>query len=99
MLTNQRQCLAPRESLALAPGEFIDGLVDPGHKDPVTKNVHGLLEGLQVLHAQDDGSGTPVLGDDDAAMLLLQALDYLGEAVLDIGQGHLISHRQSYKYS
>jgi hypothetical protein len=40
-----------------------------------------------------------VLGDDDAAMLFLQALDYLGEAVLDIGQGHLISRQHVYKYS
>src|SRR5215470_4698749 len=41
----------------------------------------------------------PVLGDDHPAVLPLQAVDNLGESVLDVGKGHLLRHRHGYKYS
>jgi hypothetical protein len=40
-----------------------------------------------------------VLGDDDASVLALQALDDLGETILDVRQRHLIRRQHSHKYS
>ena len=55
-------------------------------------DVKRLLKRLQVLHAHDHGGGVTVPGDDDAAVLSLQAVNDLRQVVLNIGERHLLRH-------
>jgi hypothetical protein len=57
-----------------------------------------LLQGLEILNTEDDRGGAPVLGDHYPAVLALQPVNDLGEAVLHLSQGHLLG-QHSHKYS
>jgi hypothetical protein len=65
-----------------AGGDVGVGLGNGRHQSGIAQDRGGLLERLQVLEAQHDGGRTAMLGDDHAAMLTLEALRHLREAVL-----------------
>jgi len=52
--------------------------------------VEGLFKAFEILNAYDDRSRSPMLGNDDPTVLPLQTLDDFGQAVLHIGERHVL---------
>ena len=81
-----------------ARGDLGIRLADGRNQLGVAEDGQGLLQGLEVLEAEDDSGRTTVLGDHDAAMLAFEAVDHLGEAVLHVGEGDMLCCAHGQKY-
>jgi hypothetical protein len=53
----------------------------------VTKDRQSLLEGFEIVGADQDGNGPAVAGDGHGIVLPGNPVNHLGESVLDVRQG------------
>jgi len=79
--------------------EFGQALTDVAEQGGAVHDVECFFERLQILHADHYGGRMAVLGNDHAAMFSFQAIDDLGEPILDVREGHLLSDGHGYKCS
>lgn len=75
-----------------APGSFAARARDGFDEVRIAQDIEGLLEGLEIVGADDDEGWAAVAGDQDAVVLELDPVCEFGEVALRLGEGDGIAH-------
>jgi septum formation topological specificity factor MinE len=98
-LAAQRQSLVLAQNLSMLTIQLSQAVPDIRNQFRSSQDIERFFQRLQVRNAHYDRGGPTVLGDNHTAMLTLDLVHDLRQAVLHVLQRHLRLDRHSYKCS